>query len=220
MFPAHRLPVAAAVARQVAHKFVDKYGRSPWGLFWALGCFSGVMTVVIPDDIVTMTMTPVTIRMCHLLNLPEIPFLFSQFFAVRRRPAAPSLSRLACADDASACLDVPAARTRTLTRLDAHACRISRGCCRPPRLAACFHPRPHALGHTRASAAPRRRAHQRPYAPIHTRTAPQGNIWAVTLVTGNPTNVLLAEDLGNRSMVKVAVVARPWLVSTGSSDCI
>jgi Na+/H+ antiporter NhaD/arsenite permease-like protein len=39
------------------------------------------MTVVIPDDIVTMTMTPVTIRMCQLLNLPEIPFLFSQFFA-------------------------------------------------------------------------------------------------------------------------------------------
>lgn len=64
-----------------AHKFVDRYGRSPWGLFWALGCFSGVMTVVIPDDIVTMTMTPVTIRMCQLLNLPELPFLFSQFFA-------------------------------------------------------------------------------------------------------------------------------------------
>ena len=66
------------------------------------------MTVVIPDDIVTMTMTPVTIRMCQLLNLPELPFLFSQFFA--------------------------------------------------------------------------------------------GNIWAVTLVTGNPTNVLLAEDLGDSFM--------------------
>ena len=59
--------------------------------------------VLIPDDIVTMTLTPITIRMCHLLGLPEIPYLFSQFFA--------------------------------------------------------------------------------------------GNIWAVTLVTGNPTNVLLAEDL-------------------------
>ena len=28
-----------------------------------------------------MTLTPITIRMCQLLNLPEIPFLFSQFFA-------------------------------------------------------------------------------------------------------------------------------------------
>ena len=63
------------------------------------------MTVLIPDDIVTMTLTPITLRMCQLLNLPEIPYLFSQFFA--------------------------------------------------------------------------------------------GNIWAVTLVTGNPTNVLLAEDLGD-----------------------
>jgi len=54
---------------------------------------------------VTMTLTPITIRMCQLYNLSEIPFLFSQFFA--------------------------------------------------------------------------------------------GNIWAVTLVTGNPTNVLLAEDLGD-----------------------
>ena len=84
---------------------VTKYGRSPWGLFWALGCFSATLTVLIPDDIVTMTLTPITIRMCQLLNLPEIPYLFSQFFA--------------------------------------------------------------------------------------------GNIWAVTLVTGNPTNVLLAEDLGD-----------------------
>ena len=88
-----------------AVKVVDKYGRSPWGLFWALAVFSGTMTVLIPDDIVTMTLTPITLRMCQLLNLPEIPFLFSQFFA--------------------------------------------------------------------------------------------GNIWAVTLVTGNPTNVLLAEDLGD-----------------------
>jgi len=88
-----------------AVKVVEKYGRSPWGLFWALGCFSATLTVLIPDDIVTMTLTPITIRMCQLLNLPEIPFLFSQFFA--------------------------------------------------------------------------------------------GNIWAVTLVTGNPTNVLLAEDLGD-----------------------
>ena len=86
-----------------ALKVVDKYGRSPWGLFWALAVFSGTMTVLIPDDIVTMTLTPITMRMCQLLNLPEIPYLFSQFFA--------------------------------------------------------------------------------------------GNIWAVTLVTGNPTNVLLAEDL-------------------------
>ena len=47
------------------------------------------MTVVIPDDIVTMTMTPVTIRMCQLLNLPEIPFLFSQVGGQRRlRPCA------------------------------------------------------------------------------------------------------------------------------------
>lgn len=88
-----------------AVKVVQRYGRSPWGLFWALGCFSAMLTVLIPDDIVTMTLTPITIRMCQLLNLPEIPFLFSQFFA--------------------------------------------------------------------------------------------GNIWAVTLVTGNPTNVLLAEDLGD-----------------------
>ena len=88
-----------------AVKVVDKYGRSPRGLFWALAVFSGTMTVLIPDDIVTMTLTPITLRMCQLLNLPEIPFLFSQFFA--------------------------------------------------------------------------------------------GNIWAVTLVTGNPTNVLLAEDLGD-----------------------
>ena len=88
-----------------AIRVVNKYGRSPWGLFWALGIFSGCLTVLIPDDIVTMTLTPITIRMCQLLNLPEIPFLFSQFFA--------------------------------------------------------------------------------------------GNIWAVTLVTGNPTNVLLAEDLGD-----------------------
>jgi len=86
-----------------ALRVVEKYGRSPWGLFWALGCFSATLTVLIPDDIVTMTLTPITIRMCQLLNLPEIPFLFSQFFA--------------------------------------------------------------------------------------------GNIWAVTLVTGNPTNVLLAEDM-------------------------
>jgi len=61
-----------------AVKVVTTYGRSPWGLFWALGCFSGVLTVLIPDDIVTMTLTPITIRMCQLLNLPEIPFLFSQ----------------------------------------------------------------------------------------------------------------------------------------------
>jgi len=88
-----------------ALRVVEKYGRSPWGLFWALGIFSGTLTVLIPDDIVTMTLTPITIRMCQLLNLPEIPYLFSQFFA--------------------------------------------------------------------------------------------GNIWAVTLVTGNPTNVLLAEDLGD-----------------------
>ena len=88
-----------------ALRVVEKYGRSPWGLFWALGIFSGCLTVLIPDDIVTMTLTPITIRMCQLLNLPEIPYLFSQFFA--------------------------------------------------------------------------------------------GNIWAVTLVTGNPTNVLLAEDLGD-----------------------
>ena len=31
------------------------------------------MTVVIPDDIVTMTMTPVTIRMCQLLILTHNP---------------------------------------------------------------------------------------------------------------------------------------------------
>lgn len=65
----------------LACKVVERFGRSPWGLFWALGCFSGTLTVLIPDDIVTMTLTPVTIRMCQLLNLPEIPFLFSQFFA-------------------------------------------------------------------------------------------------------------------------------------------
>jgi Na+/H+ antiporter NhaD/arsenite permease-like protein len=88
-----------------ATKVVRRYGRSPWGLFWALGCFSACLTVLIPDDIVTMTLTPITIRMCQLYNLPEVPFLFSQFFA--------------------------------------------------------------------------------------------GNIWAVTLVTGNPTNVLLAEDMGD-----------------------
>ena len=88
-----------------ATRVVERFGRSPWGLFWALGCFSAMLTVLIPDDIVTMTLTPITIRMCQLLNLPEVPFLFSQFFA--------------------------------------------------------------------------------------------GNIWAVTLVTGNPTNVLLAEDLGD-----------------------
>ncbi len=91
-----------------ALRVVERYGRSPWGLFWALGIFSGMLTVLIPDDIVTMTLTPITIRMCQLLNLPEVPFLFSQFFA--------------------------------------------------------------------------------------------GNIWAVTLVTGNPTNVLLAEDLGDTFM--------------------
>jgi len=63
---------------------VQRFGRSPWGLFWALGCFSATLTVLIPDDIVTMTLTPITIRMCQLLNLPEIPFLFSQFFAGKR----------------------------------------------------------------------------------------------------------------------------------------
>jgi hypothetical protein len=46
-----------------AVKVVERYGRSPWGLFWALGCFSATLTVLIPDDIVTMTLTPVTIRM-------------------------------------------------------------------------------------------------------------------------------------------------------------
>ena len=56
-----------------ALRVVEKYGRSPWGLFWALGIFSGTLTVLIPDDIVTMTLTPITIRMCQLLNLPEIP---------------------------------------------------------------------------------------------------------------------------------------------------
>ena len=89
----------------LACRVVSRFSGSPWGLFWALGCFSATLTLLIPDDIVTMTLTPVTIRMCQLLTLPELPFLFSQFFA--------------------------------------------------------------------------------------------GNIWAVTLVTGNPTNVLLAEDLGD-----------------------
>ena len=31
-----------------AVKVVSKYGRSPWGLFWALACFSGMLTVLIP----------------------------------------------------------------------------------------------------------------------------------------------------------------------------
>ena len=88
------------------------------------------MTVVIPDDIVTMTMTPVTIRMCQLLNLPEIPFLFSQ--------------------------------VRTLTRTLTFTLTLTL-----PFLFSQFF---------------------------------AGNIWAVTLVTGNPTNVLLAEDLGDSFM--------------------
>jgi len=104
-----------------AVKVVSTYGRSPWGLFWALGCFSATLTVLIPDDIVTMTLTPITIRMCQLLNLPEIPFLFSQFFA--------------------------------------------------------------------------------------------GNIWAVTLVTGNPTNVLLAEDLGDTFVSFAARMGIPGIVA-------
>ncbi|KAL1498452.1 hypothetical protein AB1Y20_013777 [Prymnesium parvum] len=104
-----------------AVKVVSKYGRSPWGLFWALGCFSATLTVLIPDDIVTMTLTPITIRMCQLLNLPEIPFLFSQFFA--------------------------------------------------------------------------------------------GNIWAVTLVTGNPTNVLLAEDMGDTFVTFAARMGWPGVAA-------
>ena len=52
-----------------ASKVVEKYGRSPWGLFWALGCFSATLTVLIPDDIVTMTLTPITIRMCQVSAL-------------------------------------------------------------------------------------------------------------------------------------------------------
>lgn len=104
-----------------AVKVVTRYGRSPWGLFWALGCFSATLTVLIPDDIVTMTLTPITIRMCQLLSLPEIPFLFSQFFA--------------------------------------------------------------------------------------------GNIWAVTLVTGNPTNVLLAEDMGDTFMTFAARMGMPGVAA-------
>lgn len=104
-----------------ATKVVHRYGRSPWGLFWALGCFSACLTVLIPDDIVTMTLTPITIRMCQLLNLPEIPFLFSQFFA--------------------------------------------------------------------------------------------GNIWAVTLVTGNPTNVLLAEDMGDTFLSFAARMGVPGIAA-------
>jgi len=100
---------------------VSRFGRSPWGLFWALGIFSGTLTVLIPDDIVTMTLTPITIRMCQLLNLPEIPYLFSQFFA--------------------------------------------------------------------------------------------GNIWAVTLVTGNPTNVLLAEDLKDTFITFAARMGIPGIAA-------
>ena len=106
-----------------ALKVVERYGRSPWGLFWALSCFSATLTVLIPDDIVTMTLTPITIRMCQLLNLPEIPYLFAQFFA--------------------------------------------------------------------------------------------GNIWAVTLVTGNPTNVLLAEDLGDSFVSFAGRMGIPGSASAG-----
>ena len=172
---------AASVA-QVAHRFVDKYGRSPWGLFWALGCFSGVMTVVIPDDIVTMTMTPVTIRMCHLLNLPELPFLFSQFFAViaaarRRTPPPHAAARLA-----PPCPSCPVAVYGRL-----------------------------ALTASSALAALARPSPPRPYRPCARARA--GNIWAVTLVTGNPTNVLLAEDLGDTFMSFAARMRLPGIAA-------
>ena len=38
-----------------------------------------------------------------------------------------------------------------------------------------------------------------------------GNIWAVTLVTGNPTNVLLAEDLGDTFVTFAARMGIPGI---------
>ena len=45
------------------------------------------------------------------------------------------------------------------------------------------------------------------------RRAPQGNIWAVTLVTGNPTNVLLAEDLGDSFLSFAARMGLPGIAA-------
>lgn len=51
-----------------ALRVVGRFGRSPWGLFWALGCFSAMLTVLIPDDIVLRPPTPPPAADGHLVS--------------------------------------------------------------------------------------------------------------------------------------------------------
>merc|ERR1719506_2324453 len=66
----------SAAARAMA----SAYGNSPPKLFLCLAGIASCMTVLIPDDVVTMTLAPTICLLCNSLQIDAEPHLYAQFY--------------------------------------------------------------------------------------------------------------------------------------------
>eukprot|EP00746_Dinoflagellata_sp_MGD_P092723 gnl/MRDRNA2_/MRDRNA2_36678_c0_seq1.p1 gnl/MRDRNA2_/MRDRNA2_36678_c0~~gnl/MRDRNA2_/MRDRNA2_36678_c0_seq1.p1 ORF type:complete len:577 (+),score=72.64 gnl/MRDRNA2_/MRDRNA2_36678_c0_seq1:164-1894(+) len=63
-----------------AHAIANRFSHSPPMLFLCICCLAACMTVLIPDDVVTMTLAPTVCLLCTSLQLDAEPHLYGQFY--------------------------------------------------------------------------------------------------------------------------------------------
>lgn len=63
-----------------AHAIARQFSHSPPRLFLCICCLAAFMTVLIPDDVVTMTLAPTVCLLCTSLRLDAEPQLYAQFY--------------------------------------------------------------------------------------------------------------------------------------------
>ena len=64
----------------VARAIVKMCGESPSQLFVCFAAIASCMTVLIPDDVVTMTLAPTICLLCTSLRIDAEPHLYAQFY--------------------------------------------------------------------------------------------------------------------------------------------
>eukprot|EP00747_Dinoflagellata_sp_TGD_P182026 gnl/TRDRNA2_/TRDRNA2_36088_c0_seq1.p1 gnl/TRDRNA2_/TRDRNA2_36088_c0~~gnl/TRDRNA2_/TRDRNA2_36088_c0_seq1.p1 ORF type:complete len:656 (+),score=66.70 gnl/TRDRNA2_/TRDRNA2_36088_c0_seq1:165-1970(+) len=63
-----------------ANKVATSNGRGRSSLFFLFAVVAGIMTTLVPDDVVTMTLAPTICTICRLLDIEAEPYIWSIFY--------------------------------------------------------------------------------------------------------------------------------------------
>ena len=69
------------ILRFVAEKIVAKFSKSYHLLYASLYILNCFLTTILSNDVVILTMTPLTIHVCEGMDLDPVPFLMGEFIA-------------------------------------------------------------------------------------------------------------------------------------------